>query len=953
MVYSRTHLGLTNWFTGKAEKNSLGPLAHALQARQAGEIMVKDIHERRHLFRPVTTEQLLALMSKANALHEIIPAEDRRKIYFDIETYNVDRTDDAIAAIRNRWPTAKLAITRADGQTSSGDMKFSRHVVLNLYADNKDDMTFVQRFAMENIDLGFDASVYSRNQAFKCPLMKKESDIRIHEIVAGQLQDLFVTCFFDNCELCEIPKDVPRTLPNIENATLIRVIEANAVPLELLCDIPEDWCLYDSPPETTLQLVYHDKDAHRLNHGHRRAVMGWCRMRGLSFQHFWDWAVHGRSTEHFEQYRAEYDTVPYSRNETMKILLESIYGRKLNTADHRMRRFLHVPIHRFVDLVDGRPALSRADFDDSPVQYVALPMGAGKTETILDMLAEDSAMNDQYRCLFITCRKTLVTDIVGRAKRRDIQMVSYLDYRSKAEKLYEMPKQNIVIVQLESLYCLRDAEKYDTVIIDEVESCFNNWFSLETHRSNYTDNWETFKRHVSQCNRTIFMDAFPSLKTVNFCHGMGLKMNVIGTTCPPPQRKMIQLEKGESEDKVVDRLKKHIVMELNNGKAVYVYYPYKRGNKNNDSMAAFTYHIAMQAGLSNDEVRYYCADTSDKERKDLEDVNTAWRDVRLVVTNNSITVGVSFTELHFDCIYLGFTAWSNGRDVIQNTYRPRQLKENKIFVFKLPSQKNTTTSCQKVIDDPLLRRLEEDVNFETLCPANWDVFCQKAGYEYTLEKDVALQFDLTENEDIFYDWDTIEDITQTRSLEIKTRVMENNATTVDKITVMKHEFKKKFNENVQSDVIRQLWMDNHYRVVKKMFDYVNDIFCEKSSLDSIDECLNHEIWELITFPEKFQDCDYDFKKLDKEQLHRLFEINRIPRKNCNGVLAHAYLINNIFGCQVFKIDSKNQTISPVEKTTQTLKALAGYIKIFPDRHDEYPEVMDVDETVFYDEYDEA
>ena len=508
--------------------------------------MVKDIRNRHHLFRDVTPEQQLqTLCTRATSLHEIIPANDKRKIYFDIECFNVDRTADAIDKIRTRWPEAILAITSADGMNSKREMKWSRHVVLNLFVENTDDMFFIKRFAQEHEDLGFDPAVYSSNQAFKCPLQKKPDDERIHSIVSGNMEDLFVTCFFDNCSKAEIPTDIPRVLMPSTKVDLIPICkDVKAVSIGLLPDVPDAWCFYTSPVEDTLKLVYHDTDDYRLNHTQRRIVMGWAKMRDATFRTFWDWVSKGRSADHYEKFLTEWVTVPYVRNETMLTLLEGLYGRKLNTADHRMRKFLHVPVDTYVKERDGKLALHREDFDSRPVQYLALPMGFGKTEAILDMIREDHEKDPKFRCLFITCRKTLVADIHGRAKRRCIPMASYLDYSSRAEKRYEMPKQDIVIVQLESLYCVADSEPYDCIIIDEVESAFNNWISLETHGQNYQTNWETFKTHIQNCKRTIMMDAFPSQKTVKFCQMMGLQMNVIGTHQPPPKREMINMRLG-------------------------------------------------------------------------------------------------------------------------------------------------------------------------------------------------------------------------------------------------------------------------------------------------------------------------------------------------------------------------------------------------------------------------
>ena len=648
--------------------------------------------------------------------------------------------------------------------------------------------------------------------------------------------------------------------------------------------------------------------------------MGWAKMKGATFRTFWVWVKQGRSAEHYEKYLTEWVTVPYVRNETMLTLLEGLYGRKLNTADHRMRKFLHVPVDTYVKERDGKLALHREDFDSRPVQYLALPMGFGKTETILDMIREDHEKDPKFRCLFITCRKTLVADIRGRAKRRCIPMASYLDYSSRDAKRYEMPKQDIVIVQPESQYCVDGAEPYDCIVIDEVESAFNNWISLETHGQNYQTNWHTFKTHIQNCKRTIMMDAFPSQKTVKFCQMMGLKMNVIGTHQPPPKRDMINLWLGTKD--ALFRLKKHIVQQLNSGKNVYVFYPFKKGNNSMDSMHGFACHIAVETGLQMDDFCCYSADTCDRKRKHLSNVNESWQNKRLIVTNISITVGVSFTVEHFDCMYIAAVQWTNGRDVIQNTYRPRNLTENTVYVIDLPSMMNKQLSCQKIIDDPILIELENNINFELRCPENFDVFCEKAGYERKIEIDKPIDLCLSEYEDTVYDWDSIPDIEQTESLRLKNLIMTDQATMTDKITCSKHDFKKCFREDYDIRLVKALWQDNQQRLVTTMYNYLNDKFNEKTALDNIDEIINQEIYELLTDPAYLQlKKEYPFKKLDKDQVKRLFEIHRVPRKTTNGLLAHGHIMNNIFGFELVNIDNKNQTVKVNEKKMAILVEL--------------------------------
>ena len=234
---------------------------------------------------------------------------------------------------------------------------------------------------------------------------------------------------------------------------------------------------------------------------------------------------------------------------------------------------------------------------------------------------------------------------------------------------------------------------------------------------------------------------------------------------------MVRLEKGNSHDNAVARLKKHVIQKIRQGKNVYVFYPFKRGNAKVDSMEACIYHIALECGLFPDEFTAYSADTADSKRRHFADVNNSWRKQRLVFTNTAITVGVSFTIEHFDCVFVGQVLFTNGRDVIQNTYRPRILKEQTIYTIALPSQSNTSESCQKIIHDPVLKQLEADINFELLCPANFKVLSEKAGYLTRTEEDQPIDFEISDQKDTIYDWNNTPVIDRDESCYRKSKIM--------------------------------------------------------------------------------------------------------------------------------------------------------------------------------------
>jgi superfamily II DNA or RNA helicase len=88
-------------------------------------------------------------------------------------------------------------------------------------------------------------------------------------------------------------------------------------------------------------------------------------------------------------------------------------------------------------------------------------MGAGKTEAMLSIVKK----NMSKRVLVITCRKTLVSDIGGRAWKAGLQPTIYCE----TERKDNLKNAKFLIIQGETMHYLKDATGYDYVIVDEWE----------------------------------------------------------------------------------------------------------------------------------------------------------------------------------------------------------------------------------------------------------------------------------------------------------------------------------------------------------------------------------------------------------------------------------------------------------------------------------------------------
>ena len=182
--------------------------------------------------------------------------------------------------------------------------------------------------------------------------------------------------------------------------------------------------------------------------------------------------------------------------------------------------------------------------------------------------------------------------------------------------------------------------------------------------------YNNFLHILKNADKVILLDAFITNITLEFLKNLGIDFTLIKRKDDKSFNNRDAIKFNNSKHMVID-----IIKRLKEGKKLLIFYPYCRGNNKNQSMDSLKELLSSHTGKKG-----VCHNsmTSDKVKRKLKDVNNEWVNYDFVISNNVITVGVNFDVMHFDQCYLFIANFNEMRDIVQFSYRPRNLNDNLI-----------------------------------------------------------------------------------------------------------------------------------------------------------------------------------------------------------------------------------------------------------------------------------
>eukprot|EP00873_Tetraselmis_striata_P022874 jgi/Tetstr1/443138/TSEL_031194.t1 len=669
------------------------------------------------------------------SLFEIIPTDAKSKVYVDYEEYvpraGVTETEVLLDVHKTRLldefrqrfgQDTKILISGSVGVVDE-NFKVSMHLVFpEMYTDNVQErrpLVNLMRSINNKLGLkcGCDVKVYGRNQQFKLVNQAKAKSTRVQIVMDdSDPMDHILTYFADTAS---------DTMRKLQIATFEYVIPQSVIDEHA-----------SNPPSTVVDIS---------------GIEAWP-------SRFIRWVEQGRelTPQRVERYADEWKRLdpakrPSDNRIVMILALLFPYADIENQTLRGFKWYYDVPIDSHIDSLDELEITNkrkRDELEKTKFVYLACPMGSGKTQTMFERM---TMLEEDEKSLFNVSRQTLALDIHSKCKSRGLVITNYMDYNYKSDNSWqEYLETQHQIVSQDSIWKLRGKDgkvpMYNILIIDEFQSYLNQWKSnTHNHDGKLEKNWNVFIQLIRNANTVYVLDAFPSRSGTAFIKDLGYDYKVIATPHTAVPRK-VRLMDALKDTAVYDTIQLRLGYLRYLKRPVLAFYPYvapHADRKTIEEIARGAYASAKANTSDAFDLTYEkdClvmqANMDDTERaKVMADVNTSWSSRGLVISNSTVTVGVSHTDRWFDRVVLCMNRAMNLRDVMQFTFRARNLQSNVIEVHDLGGH----TSHRRATDlahnsrlykrDPVFKRLVDFVDYE--CKAtDEDCFrylCAKAGY---------------------------------------------------------------------------------------------------------------------------------------------------------------------------------------------------------------------------------
>ena len=299
------------------------------------------------------------------------------------------------------------------------------------------------------------------------------------------------------------------------------------------------------------------------------------------------------------------------------------------------------------------------------VVYLVSPCKSSKTKTVHELLSKEEYANKSV--CFITMQTKFTRNLSERFK--DLGFSCYLDSDFN-------PNHSKVIISLYSLCRLENIDKYDLVIIDEVESMLVNFVSVGTlgNKDNRKCNLRKYTQLIHNSPMILLMDAYPSQHCIEHFQAFDNKKIDV----------YMNDYKTHKDDKIIMIEDTNVFVNamakaLSRGENIV----FASALKEQQIEMVNKVFTALKELYNTDpdslETLIYNGDL-DKKKMDesIKDIDSSWY-VNFLVYSPCITAGISFEGTNFDRVfYLGYPN-SNHISALQAIYRVRDVSNRKYY----------------------------------------------------------------------------------------------------------------------------------------------------------------------------------------------------------------------------------------------------------------------------------
>ncbi|KAJ3286760.1 hypothetical protein HK104_008889 [Borealophlyctis nickersoniae] len=886
------------------------------------------------LWGALTFEDICRVIKKNRGIYEILKPDLKRKVYFDVDKSTLS-LNEVKEIILKCFPNARMHISGREG---------SWHIVLsNYFAKNLEStLNTLRPFAQEH---GFDKSVYTKNRNFKCINQSKRGE-PVQKYVEGSrvLSKHLVLHDFDDdaIDIDTIDFGYADKETKAKTARERTSLDVLSIPQHDL-PVPDHYdCLHAKPLEELALLPNpprSSKETAIMDHQVSWQVMLWCRDAGLSFDEFWAWCRRkDSSAPRYKKYLQTWnnsDKYNVSRG-FMDALLQRFYPDiNMSPSTQRFQRQFDIMNTKYVTITNERylqysdisqPTNRKRKHED--VEYpldryfkrtvpptgrrhaikfsiLAPPMGRNKTGAVVDFIAR---YGKEWRSLWLTPRITLSENTMWRLRSMGLDVDNYKHFSTTEKEEGRLDECQFLVCSINSLHYT--TKPFDLVVIDEPETVFASFTgNAVTHKSNLNKNWNVLLGHIQTAQKVILMDAFTTNLSINFVKGIIQQYDphiadhyeVVTTKEPASPRQFLEME-------TFDAWMTHIMQCAERGEKMYIYTPYKNGDKGVATVAKTLQKL--MGWEDNKHIFAYYAE-KDQEKKLLCDAEKIWGndDCRCVVTNGTISVGVNFNaEGVFDTIYGFYAPFIPVRDFLQALYRVRHPKSTALILYR---EKTRTFGFErKPVNHPdcdIYRQLQKDLQIELNAndnTKNWETFNMMCGIANITIYPIQISMSHVDNQryldhyakmcELEFSWDKIKDIDSDTAKTLQVKTYNTTATLDDRLQLEKFFFKTKFDPSAPEDQMADVW--------SKKKDFIDKILELKGRWDDFQEgATNGDLIVQVFKDNKLQPGD-EFpsrmvNKLPIERIREKFHFDRPIQNSQSGVVAQ--MLNAFFGMKVY------------------------------------------------------
>jgi hypothetical protein len=816
------------WWKNASELG--GAMKKAIEMKKDGTVVIlSETKKDGKMWGSCLPDKVCDLIKKNHGIYEVIIAYPH-KLYFDIDCKNpvIDKPilPEILQMIRSIWPNGKLAIS---GSIVDG-VKESYHLVSDTYVIHNDEERDMVKSAVKFLQSkhdAFDWKVYTKNRNMKA-INQSKADGRVQQIIdvddyRNHLICSFIPTYAEPID-CHFAEPLKEQMA-IEKAS--RKINLAALP-HLNLQSPENLNWFGLSPIDMLNLCPYKDNKNDFDFKYVHDLARFAYYNGITYDDFLVWANWTDRADGRSMWTGLHKYPPF-RIDQMKKLLQFYHpALKRDQYMTALSNQFEFPADVSITKI-GR--LEQEHYNpDFKATILNLSMGSGKTAQTIDFLK-----NSIGGFCWIAHNKALVAGTLGRLSVADVECKDYLAFDAKAKLNGALNAVKNLCICAHSLHYISFEKHYHTLVIDEIESVVDA-FMGDFMKEAKTKSFAIFKNLILHSKKVVLIDAFITMKTINMIRLIdpSCKIDIVCQSVVTPS-KMVTFHSASEADEKKDE-KSALCNALNNiieyvksGKRVFIFYPYKRSGASHFGMDEVENMIKTRAKCK---TVAYSADTDDKIKAGLKDVNKTWGDFDVVICNQVITCGVNFDMKGFDKVFMFLASFVKPRQSIQVSARIRNLATNEIDVFYLGRQSNT--EC--VIDDrqqmncPVYSRLFEDSMIEDNAPRRkaFELFCQKAPYKmkrnkFVIDNDVTKEIEEYSKSDFEYRFENIVDICSGQASTIEDLIMQQDCPMYMKFQLKKYYFQTKF-ENPLLEVIQNAWNLNMFGVIDRLLDNDNSVF---------------------------------------------------------------------------------------------------------------------------------